>query len=85
MMQKHVAEEKYIDKNTHLTTFTNYTWKLLTVAEYPTISRLQSVRSAIAPRASLFSLYMEIRMTMLMFARHTGQQSSVATLFAQLS
>ena len=24
-------------------------------------------------------------MTMLMFARHTGQQSSVATLFAQLS
>jgi len=26
---------------------------------------------------------MKIRMIMLMFARHTGQQSSVATLFAQ--
>ena len=31
------------------------------------------------------SAYMKIRMAMLMFARHTGQQSSVATLFAQLS
>ena len=31
------------------------------------------------------SAYMKMRMTMLIFARHTGQQSSVATLFAQLS
>jgi len=28
---------------------------------------------------------MKMRMTTVMFARHTGQQSSVATLFAQLS
>ena len=29
--------------------------------------------------------YTKIRMTMQMFARHTGQQSSADTLFAQLS
>jgi len=31
------------------------------------------------------SAYMKISMSMLMFARHTGQQSSVISLFAQLS